>query len=116
MAEIERFKTMPRASHCVAHGDTVYVAGQIADDPSLDVGGQTRQVLARIEALLEMAGTDKSKLLAATVYLANIGHFAQMNEVWDAWVSPGNTPARACVETRLAMPDLLVEIVCTAAR
>ena len=103
-------------SRVVVHGDTVYVSGHVPDDPSADVAGQTRQVLARLEASLALAGSDKSQLLAATVYLRDIAHFEQMNAVWDAWVDRANPPARACVGARLAKPEFLVEIVAVAAR
>lgn len=112
---IKRIETGPRMSQAVVHGDTVYLAGQVADDPSADVKGQTQQVLARIERLLAAAGTDKTRILSATIYLADIGTFAQMNAAWDPWVSQGNTPARATVEARLAAPQYKVEIQVIAA-
>jgi len=107
---IKRSKVGARMSQCVVHGDTVYLAGQVADDPNTDVGGQTKQILAKIDGLLAEAGSDKSKLLSATIYLANMASYGEMNEVWDAWVDPTNTPARATVEARLAQPKFLVEI------
>ena len=113
---IERLHTGPRMSQAVIHGDTVYVAGQVAADPATDVAGQTKQVLAGIDALLAEAGTDKTRLLSANIYLADIGTFAQMNSVWDEWVPPGHTPARATVEARLASPVYKVEIQVVAAR
>jgi enamine deaminase RidA (YjgF/YER057c/UK114 family) len=113
---IKRSKVGARMSQCVVHGDTVYLAGQVADDPNTDVGGQTKQILAKIDGLLAEAGSDKSKLLSATVWLSDIRAFDEMNKVWDAWVSAGNTPARACVEAKLARPNLLVEIGIVAAR
>ncbi|HTS21007.1 MAG TPA: RidA family protein [Casimicrobiaceae bacterium] len=113
---VRRIKPAPRMSGAVVHGDTVYLQGVTADDPSQDVKGQTRQVLARIDALLAEAGTDKSKLLSANIWLTDIATWSQMNEVWDAWVSPGNAPARATVEARLARPELKVEIMVVAAR
>jgi enamine deaminase RidA (YjgF/YER057c/UK114 family) len=103
-------------SQCVVHGDTVYLAGQVADDPNADVAGQTKQILAKVDGLLAEAGSDKSKLLSATVWLSDIRAFDEMNKVWDAWISPGNTPARACVEAKLARPNLLVEIGFVAGR
>lgn len=112
---IKRIETGPRMSQAVAHGSTVYLAGQVADDTALDVTGQTRQVLGAIDRLLAAAGSDKTKILSATVYLANIGSFAKMNAAWDAWAAAGHTPARATVEARLATPDYLVEIVVVAA-
>ena len=113
---IKRIETGPRMSQAVVHGDTVYVAGQVAADTSADVGGQTRQVLAAIDRLLKGAGTDKTRILSATVYLADIAAFAEMNAAWEAWVAPGQAPARATVEAKLALPAFLVEIVVVAAR
>ena len=112
---ITRFKTGPRMSQGVVHGDTVYTAGQVAEDLDADVKGQTEQVLAKIDGLLADAETDKSKLLSATIWLADMATFNEMNPLWDAWVSPGNTPARACVEARLAQPGYKVEIAVIAA-
>ena len=112
---IQRLHSGPRMSQAVIHGNTVYVAGQVADDPSQDVPGQTRQILAAIDKLLAEAGTDKTKILSATIYLANIGTFSQMNSVWDTWVPQGHTPARATVEARLAAPEYTVEIQIIAA-
>jgi enamine deaminase RidA (YjgF/YER057c/UK114 family) len=102
-------------SGAVVHGNTVYLAGLTADDATQDVMGQTRQILAKIDELLAEAGSDKSKILSANIWLTDIGTWGQMNEAWDAWVSPGNTPARATVETRLARPGLSVEIMVQAA-
>jgi enamine deaminase RidA (YjgF/YER057c/UK114 family) len=113
---IERIKVGPRMSQAVIHGATVYLAGQVADDPGADVAGQTRQILAKIDRLLSEAGTDKSKLLSANVWLSDISTFDQMNAVWDEWVTSGMTPARACVESRLARPEFKVEIMVVAAR
>jgi enamine deaminase RidA (YjgF/YER057c/UK114 family) len=107
---IQRIESGPRMSQAVVHGDTVYLAGQVAGDPSADVAGQTRQVLASIDTLLAAAGSDKTRILSATIYLADIGTFAQMNSAWDAWVPQGHTPARATVEAKLAAPQYRVEI------
>ncbi|MFY8087515.1 MAG: RidA family protein [Rubrivivax sp.] len=112
---IRRIKPGPRMSGAVVHGNTVYLAGLTADDATQDVMGQTRQILAKIDELLAEAGSDKSKILSANIWLTDIGTWGQMNEAWDAWVSPGNTPARATVETRLARPGLSVEIMVQAA-
>lgn len=112
---IKRLKAGPRMSQAVVHGSTVYLAGQVAGDPVPDVKKQTQQILAEIDALLASAGTDKTKLLSATIWLADIRTFADMNAVWDGWVSPGNTPARATVEAKLAGPQYLVEIGVIAA-
>ena len=105
---IQRFDTGPRMSQAVVHNGTVYVAGQVAKGAT--VKEQTTQILAQIDALLKKAGTDKSRLLSATIWLTDMSRFAEMNSVWDPWVSQGNTPARACVESKLAAPDYLVEI------
>ncbi len=113
---IDRRHVGPRMSQIVVHGDTVYLAGQVADDPSADVRGQTEQILAKIDRYLAEAGTDKSRLLSATVWLADIGTFNEMNAVWDAWIDPKNPPARACVEAKLAAPQYRVEIGVIAAR
>ena len=94
---------------------TVYLSGQVPDDLSADVSGQTRQVLAHIDALLAEAGTDKSKVLSATIYLADMGDFSAMNAAWEDWVVPGQTPARATVEAKLVAPGYRVEIQVVAA-
>jgi enamine deaminase RidA (YjgF/YER057c/UK114 family) len=112
---IKRFQTGPRMSQAVVHGNTVYIAGQIADTPVPSVADQTKQVLAKIDKLLKEAGTDKSRLLSANIWLTDISRFEEMNQVWDAWVSPGNTPARATVQSTLARPANLVEIMVVAA-
>ena len=113
---IKRLHTGPRMSQAVIHDRTVYLAGQVAEDPSQDVPGQTRQVLASIDRLLEEAGADKTRILSATIYLADIGTFAQMNSVWDTWVPQGHTPARATVEAKLAAPAYKVETQVIAAQ
>jgi len=113
---IERHQVGPRMSQAVVHGNIVYLAGQVADDTSEDVAGQTRQILAKIDALLAAAGTDKSKLITTNIWLSDIATFGEMNSAWDAWVAPGNTPARATVEAKLATPAYRVEIMVTAAR
>jgi enamine deaminase RidA (YjgF/YER057c/UK114 family) len=113
---IERLQPGPRMSQAVIHGNTVYLAGQVADDTSADVTGQTRQILASIDRLLAAAGSDRTRILSATVYLADIGTFGQMNAAWDAWVPPGAAPARATVEAKLAAPAYRVEIQVIAAR
>lgn len=113
---ITRLHVGPRMSQAVVHGNTVYLAGQVAADPSEDVQGQTRQVLETIDRLLAEAGTDKTKILTATIYLSDIATFPQMNLVWDTWAPQGHTPARATVEARLAAPAYKVEIQVIAAR
>jgi enamine deaminase RidA (YjgF/YER057c/UK114 family) len=113
---IERKKVGPRLSQAVVHGDTVYLAGIVADHPTPDVAAQTGQILDQIDKLLAECGSDKSKLLMATIWLADIRYYDEMNSVWDKWVTPGQTPARACIESRLAQPKYLVEIRVVAAR
>ena len=112
---INRIQPGKRLSAAVVHGDTVYLAGQIAGDASTDVKGQTQQILKKIDETLAAVGSHKSKILSATVYVANMGIYADMNAAWDAWVDPANTPARATVEARLASPKYLVEIMAVAA-
>ncbi|MGF1626865.1 MAG: RidA family protein [Alphaproteobacteria bacterium] len=112
---IKRYKSGPRMSQAVAGTASVYLAGQVADDNTAGVEEQTRQVLAKIDALLAEAGTDKSKLLSVSVFLPNIVDFTAMNSVYDKWIDPANPPARACVESKLADPGLRVEIVAIAA-
>ena len=113
---ISRTHVSERASLIVTHNGVVYLSGQVAEDPAADVQEQTRSTLARIDALLEEAGTSREHLLTATIYLRDIdNHFALMNEVWNAWVPTGHAPARACVEAHMARPALLVEISVTAA-
>jgi enamine deaminase RidA (YjgF/YER057c/UK114 family) len=114
---IERKEVGPRMSQIVIHGDTVYLAGVLArDNAGKSVTEQTREILATIDRYLKDAGTDKSKLLSANIWLTDIATFAEMNAVWDGWVSPGHTPARATVEAKLAGPQYKVEIMVVAAR
>jgi len=112
---ITRQQTKTRMSQLVVHNDTAYLAGQVATDSGADITVQTRQVLENIDTLLALAGTDKTHILSAQIWLSSIGHFAAMNEVWDAWVPEGHAPARACIEARLATPNYLVEIGIVAA-
>ena len=112
---VTRHKVGPRLSQAVVHGNTVYLAGQVADDPSAGTKGQTEQILKKIDGLLATCGSHKSKLLSATIWVANMGTYDEMNAAWDAWVDPANTPARATVESRLARPAYLVEIAVIAA-
>jgi enamine deaminase RidA (YjgF/YER057c/UK114 family) len=113
---IERIEAGPIMSMAVVHGDTVYLSGLVGNDLDADVAGQTSQILARIDELLAQAGSDKSKLLKANIWLTDIGTWSQMNEVWSAWVVEGSTPARATVEANLAHPKVKVEIMVEAAR
>jgi enamine deaminase RidA (YjgF/YER057c/UK114 family) len=112
---IERIQPGPLMSQAVVHGGTVYLAGLIAGDTNVGTRAQTEQILARIDELLAAAGTDKSRLLRANIWLTDIGEWALMNEAWTAWVVPGQTPARATVEARLAAPKARVEIMVEAA-
>lgn len=112
---IQRFEVGPRLSEMAIHNGTVYLAGQIAEDASVNIQGQTRQVLESIDALLAQAGSDKSKILHAQIFLPDLGDFAAMNEVWEAWVVPGHTPTRATVQAALANPKWKIEVVVTAA-
>ncbi|HMN86060.1 MAG TPA: RidA family protein [Bauldia sp.] len=113
---ITRHEIGPRMSQAVVHGNTVYLAGQVATDPVPSVGEQTKQILAKIDGLLAACGSDRSKILSASIWLVDIRRFDEMNAVWDAWVAPGHTPARATVEAALARPQNLVEIMVVAAR
>jgi enamine deaminase RidA (YjgF/YER057c/UK114 family) len=114
---IERKEVGPRMSQIVVHGDTVYLAGVVAHAAKgKSVTEQTKEVLGTIDKYLAQAGTDKRNLLSANIYITDMGKFAEMNAVWDAWVTPGHTPARATVEAKLAAPDYNVEIMVVAAR
>ena len=112
---IQRFSVGKRLSEIVIHGNTVYLAGEVPDDTSLDIEGQTAQVLAKIERALKQAGSDKAKLLSAQIFLPDMKDFAGMNAAWEKWVVPGQTPARATIEAKLANPAYKVEIMCIAA-
>lgn len=112
---VQRFEVGVRMSEMAMYNGVCYLAGQVAADGSQDIAGQTRQVLAAIDALLAQAGTDKTKILRAQIFLADISEFPGMNAVWDTWVVPGHTPPRATVEAKLAKPEWKVEIVVTAA-
>ncbi|MBS0589012.1 MAG: RidA family protein [Proteobacteria bacterium] len=111
---IQRIEAGARMSEASIHQGVVYLAGQVAEDASADIEGQTRQVLAAIDALLAAAGSDKTRILRAQIFLADIADFAGMNRAWDSWVVPGHAPSRATVEARLAKPEWKVEIVVTA--
>jgi enamine deaminase RidA (YjgF/YER057c/UK114 family) len=112
---IKRIEPGKRFCAAVVHDSTVYVAGTVASDTNADVKGQTEQILKRIDQLLAAAGSHKSKALSATVYMADITKWEEMNTAWDAWVDPANMPVRATVQTQLAAPKYLVEIMMTAA-
>ncbi|RCK34269.1 endoribonuclease [Thalassospira xiamenensis] len=112
---IQRFHTGPRMSQAVVHGDTIYLAGQVGE-PGSDVTNQTKECLAKVDALLAECGASKENILSTTIWLADMADFAKMNEIWDAWVPQGHTPARACGEAKLATPDYLVEFIVVAAK
>ena len=114
---IQRIEPGAHMSKAVVHGDTVYLAGIVADAAKgKSVTEQTRDILGQIDGLLAKAGSDKSKVLTATIYITDMANFAEMNAVWDKWVSAGNTPARATVQAGLAAADYKVEIMVTAAK
>jgi enamine deaminase RidA (YjgF/YER057c/UK114 family) len=114
--DIKRHDPTQILSNAVEYGNTVYLAGIVADDPSQDVKGQTKQILDKIDRLLAKSGSHKSKLLSANIWVTDIKNRAAMNEVWTAWTDPKNLPARACVEAKLADPRMLVEIMVVAAK
>jgi enamine deaminase RidA (YjgF/YER057c/UK114 family) len=115
MNDIRRIDPGPRLSEASIHGGRMYLSGMIPEDTSLDITGQVKQALAEIDALLKKGGSDKTRILSAVIWLRDIGDFAAMNAVWDAWVVPGQTPARATVEAKLAGKGLEVEIMVEAA-
>jgi enamine deaminase RidA (YjgF/YER057c/UK114 family) len=115
MNDVRRIDPGPRLSEASICGDRMYLSGMIPEDTSLDITGQVKQALAEIDALLARGGSDKTKILSAVIWLADIGDFAAMNAVWDAWVVPGRTPARATVQARLNDPKMKVEIMVVAA-
>jgi enamine deaminase RidA (YjgF/YER057c/UK114 family) len=113
--EIKRLHVGKRLSEIAIHNDTVYLAGQIAEDTAQGIDGQMREVLDHVDRLLAEAGSDKTCILMCQIYLSDMAHFAGMNEVWDEWVAQGHAPPRATVEARLANPACLVEVCITAA-
>ena len=113
---IQRFHVGKRLSNMVIHDNTIYLAGQVADDAKTDAASQVRQVLAQIDKLLAEAGSDKTKILSATIYLPSMADFQALNAAWEAWVPAGHCPARATVEAKLAAPDNKVEIQIIAAK
>ena len=112
---LRRFHVGDRMSEITIHNGTVYLAGQIAEDGSQDIRGQTTQVLAAIDKLLTEAGTDKAHILRCQVFIKDLADFAAMNEVWEDWVAPGDAPPRATVQANLAKPEWKIEMVVTAA-
>ena len=115
MTEIQRFHEGPKLSRAVVHGGIVYLCGQVADDFEADLQEQTRQMLAKVDKHLQEAGSDRSKMLTATVYINDISKVAAMNEVWGEWLGDGPRPARTCVQATLARPNMMVEITVIAA-
>jgi enamine deaminase RidA (YjgF/YER057c/UK114 family) len=115
MTDLRRIDPGPRLSEASVCGDRMYLSGMIPEDTSLDITGQVKQALAEIDALLARGGSDKTKILSAVIWLSDITDFATMNAVWDAWVVPGRTPARATVQARLNDPNMKVEIMVVAA-
>jgi enamine deaminase RidA (YjgF/YER057c/UK114 family) len=113
---IQRIHPGKRLSDAVVHGSTIYLAGQVASDPGVDIKAQARDILAQIDRLLEELGSNKQRLLTVTIYLADMADFAAMNEVWDAWVPQADLPARATVQAKLARPEYRIEIQAIAAR
>lgn len=114
---IQRYHTGPRMSDAVTYNGFVFLAGQVADNADgTSVAEQTADILKQIDALLEEVGSDKTRILSTTIWLADISTFAEMNAVWDKWVSAGNTPARATVEAKLAAPQYKIEIGIIAAQ
>jgi enamine deaminase RidA (YjgF/YER057c/UK114 family) len=113
---IVRHEPGPILSLAAEHGSTVYLAGIVAKNLKADVKGQTQEILAEIDRLLEKCGSGKSKILQAQIWVTDIRNREPMNEVWNAWVDPANKPPRACVEAALASPDALVEVMVVAAK
>ena len=115
MSEITRIKTGNRMSQIVIHNDIIYLAGQVGN-PGDGVAEQTKTSLKSVESLLNEAGSDKTRILQATIWLDDMADFAEMNEIWDAWITPGTAPTRACGEAKLATPEYKVEVIVVAAR
>ena len=116
MSDLRRIDPGPRLCEATVYGNRMYLSGMIPEDTTQDTTGQVKQALAEIDALLARGGSDKTKILSAVIWLADISDFAAMNAVWDAWVVPGQTPARATVQARLNDPNMKVEIMVVAAR
>jgi enamine deaminase RidA (YjgF/YER057c/UK114 family) len=112
---IQRYNVGKRLSEIVVHNGTVYLAGEVPDDTSKDITGQTEEVLAKIDKLLKQVGTDKSRIISAQIFLRDMGEFAGMNAAWENWVVPSQTPVRATIEAKLANPEYKVEIMAIAA-
>lgn len=114
--EIKRLHVGKTLSEAAVHGGTVYLAGQVAEDLTQNIAGQTREVLGHIDRLLAEAGSDKSRILMCQIFLADIKDFAEMNAVWNEWVASENSPPRATVEAKMVKREWLVEMVVTAAQ
>ena len=112
---IQRYETGARMSRAVVHNNTVYLCGQVAEDRTAGITEQTQTMLAKVDTLLASVGSDREHILSATIYVKDMSLFADMNAVWDNWVPAGHAPARACVEAKMASPELLVEISVVAA-
>ncbi len=112
---ITRMETKKRMSRCVIHNDTIYLCGQVAEDSTKGIQEQTSTMLAKVDGLLEQAGSDREHILSATIYIKSMDYFAEMNDVWDNWVPENHAPARACVQASMAREELLVEISVIAA-
>lgn len=116
MMDIKRLHVGKTLSEASVHNGTIYLAGQIAEDTTQNIEGQTREVLGHIDRLLGEAGSDKSRILMCQIYISDVKDFDSMNEVWNEWVAEGNSPPRATVEAKLVRPEILVEIVVIAAQ
>ena len=114
--EIKRLHVGGRLSEVAIHNGVVYLAGQIPENTRNDIAGQTAEVLGHVDRLLQESGSDKSRILSCQIFLSDISLIAEMNQVWDQWVAPGNSPPRATVEAKLASPEWLIEIIVTAAQ
>lgn len=115
MATIERMEVGQRMSRIVKHNETIYLCGQVGADANAGIAEQTQTMLDKVDTLLDQASSDKANILSATIYIRDMKDFAAMNAVWDAWIPEGCAPARACIEARMARPELLVEISIVAA-
>ncbi|MCI5048934.1 MAG: RidA family protein [Rickettsiales bacterium] len=115
MTDITRYQSGPKLSRAVVHNGIIYLCGQVAKDYEADLKEQTRTMLERVDEHLAEAGTDRNRMLSATIYIKDITQVAQMNEVWGEWLGDGPRPARTCVQAEMAKPNILVEITVTAA-
>ena len=113
--EIKRVETKKRMSRAVIHNNTIYLCGQVAKDSTKDIKEQTLTTLEKVDELLESVGSNRDKILSATIYIKDMSMFQEMNDVWDNWINEGFAPARACVEAKMAREELLVEVSVVAA-